>query len=152
MGLKELSKLTSEGIWTLRVFYETWAEEKYNGFFHIFKVGQAPRYELKIGGYDDFSTMPPDILLQHNGQGFSTLDLDQDGDNNDTRSCSEEYGNGGWWFNSCYRSNFNGLNRNPGNSIDKKAMAIFVLPKKQLQYEYKNVKKTVMQMKQIRCN
>merc|ERR1719436_1717831 len=43
----------------------------------------------------------------HNGMKFSTKDRDQD---RDSKSCSNKYSDGGWWFNYCYKTHPNGLN------------------------------------------
>ena len=48
-----------------------------------------------------------DSLSYHDGMMFSTSDSDND---LDIRNCASE-NKGGWWFNSCYSSNLNGLYR-----------------------------------------
>ena len=49
---------------------------------------------------------PGDSMSHHDNSPFSTLDVDND----ESRSghCSHLYGNGGWWYVSCYDSNLNG--------------------------------------------
>ena len=51
-------------------------------------------------------TLSGDALSYHSGQPFSTYD--QDNDNVDHVDCAES-NKGGWWYNSCYRANLNGL-------------------------------------------
>ena len=46
----------------------------------------------------------------HNGQQFSTYDNDQDSGGN----CAYSH-QGGWWYNTCYRTNLNGPHDIPPN-------------------------------------
>ena len=46
-----------------------------------------------------------DALKYHNSMKFSTYD--KDNDNSAGRNCTKHYP-GGWWYNSCLRSNLNG--------------------------------------------
>ena len=49
-----------------------------------------------------------------NAMKFTTKDQDND---NYSGNCANYYGGGGgWWFNSCFRSNLNGLNNNDGRA------------------------------------
>lgn len=47
-----------------------------------------------------------DSMAYHNTQSFSTKDQKNDRDKN--RNCAERY-KSGWWYNSCYYVNLNGL-------------------------------------------
>ena len=42
----------------------------------------------------------------HNGQGFSTFDVDND--DNPGGNCANSY-HGGWWYGRCHHSNLNGI-------------------------------------------
>eukprot|EP00092_Neocalanus_flemingeri_P066574 GFUD01081120.1.p1 GENE.GFUD01081120.1~~GFUD01081120.1.p1 ORF type:complete len:287 (+),score=65.93 GFUD01081120.1:76-936(+) len=123
IGLRKLANLTQNGKWELRVNFLTWSGQRFFATFHAFQVGPAPRYQLNIGEFEEDSNTDATFLLYHNKQGFSTMDLDQDGYE---KSCTQERGKGGWWFYKCYHSNFAGLNRNPGSDNDKEAIKIFV--------------------------
>eukprot|EP00092_Neocalanus_flemingeri_P074046 GFUD01091508.1.p1 GENE.GFUD01091508.1~~GFUD01091508.1.p1 ORF type:complete len:285 (+),score=59.73 GFUD01091508.1:56-910(+) len=123
IGLRKLANLTNNRKWELRVNFVTWSGERFFATFHAFQVGPAPRYELNIGEFDEDSNTDATFLLYHNKQGFSTMDLDQDGKKG---SCSQTYGKAGWWFDDCYSSNFGGLNRNPGSEQDLEAIRIYV--------------------------
>lgn len=45
---------------------------------------------------------------------FSTKDADNDLDA--TQNCASKY-NSGWWFNSCYKANLNGLYNNQSHGV-----------------------------------
>eukprot|EP00092_Neocalanus_flemingeri_P002054 GFUD01002192.1.p1 GENE.GFUD01002192.1~~GFUD01002192.1.p1 ORF type:complete len:283 (-),score=59.10 GFUD01002192.1:1-849(-) len=141
IGLRRLANLTKNGKWELRVNFLTWSGERFFATFHAFQVGPGPRYQLNIGEFDEDSNTD-DFLLDHNKQGFSTMDLDQDG--KEKGSCSQTYGRGGWWFNNCYYSNFVGLNRNPASEQDEKAMGIYA------NGEYKHVEEAEIKMRSIK--
>eukprot|EP00092_Neocalanus_flemingeri_P030263 GFUD01032849.1.p1 GENE.GFUD01032849.1~~GFUD01032849.1.p1 ORF type:complete len:290 (-),score=63.10 GFUD01032849.1:20-889(-) len=124
IGLRRLHNLTKYGKWELRVTFVTWSGQRFFATFRAFQVGPSPRYQLNIGEFDEDSNTDARFLLYSNNQGFSTMDLDQDGLKK--RSCSQDYGKGGWWFDKCHKSNFAGLNRNPGSEPDKEAIQIYV--------------------------
>lgn len=68
-------------------------------------------YYLTIG--DSFS--------YHNGVGFSTIDSDND---KSPDNCARSF-EGGWWYNSCHRSNLNGLYLNGPNDLPSKGVTWF---------------------------
>ncbi len=47
-------------------------------------------------------------MTYHDGYPFSTIDSDNDA--SDGYNCAEEYSSG-WWYNNCYNSHLNGINR-----------------------------------------
>ena len=63
---------------------------------------EAGKYKLYISGHSGNIT---DQLKYHNGMKFSTKDQDND---RSSSHCSVTYGEGGWWYNSCYQSSLNG--------------------------------------------
>ena len=76
-------------------------------------------YTLHSSGYsytgdnvgDEFSAQG-ESWNYHSGMAFTTFDNDND---NSGGNCAESY-KGGWWYNSCYHSNLNGLNLGAGSS------------------------------------
>ncbi|CAL4080395.1 unnamed protein product [Meganyctiphanes norvegica] len=58
---------------------------------------QLPPYMMSIGLYE--GTIG-DAMKYHNGQGFSTID--QDNDDAYDEDCAAIWGGGGWWYRDCY--------------------------------------------------
>eukprot|EP00092_Neocalanus_flemingeri_P103048 GFUD01131828.1.p1 GENE.GFUD01131828.1~~GFUD01131828.1.p1 ORF type:complete len:280 (-),score=58.54 GFUD01131828.1:43-882(-) len=141
IGLRRLANLTNNGTWELRVNFLTWSGERFFAIFHAFQVGPAPRYQLNIGEFDEDSNTDAKFLLYNNKQGFSTMDLDQDGQ--EKGSCSQSYGKAGWWFNYCTYSNFAGLNK-PGSEQDGEAIRMYV------NGEWKYAQEAEMKMRSIK--
>lgn len=78
-------------------FPRFWAE------YSQFSVADASdSYRLAVSG---FSGDAGDSLGYHDSMAFSTEDVDND---LHTRHCAAE-NQGGWWFNSCFSSNLNGV-------------------------------------------
>ena len=80
-----------------------------------------------------------DSLAFHNSMPFSTYDRDNDRHTDD--NCAEQY-KGGWWYNSCYHSNLNGLylpgqsnisSANWGHFTDMSASLKYIAMKMELQ-------------------
>lgn len=67
-----------------------------NFIFQRFSVNQFINSSKFLSIEDSFS--------YHNGMAFSTADNDND---RYSKNCAQMYG-GGWWYNSCHRSNLNG--------------------------------------------
>ena len=63
---------------------------------------EAGKYKLNVSENSGNIT---DQLKYHNDMKFSTKDQDNDKSNS---HCSVIYGEGGWWYNSCYESSLNG--------------------------------------------
>ncbi|XP_077969666.1 microfibril-associated glycoprotein 4-like [Styela clava] len=103
MGLEKLHRLTSDGDFELRIDLEDWEGYKRYAKYSSFSIGSASiKYQLNVGGY---SGNAGDSLDYHNAMKFSTKDQDND---RNSGNCASEYNSGGWWFNSCHRSNLNG--------------------------------------------
>ena len=85
--------------------------EKYDGAFEhahykVFTVHDATtayRMNLDTFGYDGTVA---EKLSHHDNMKFSTFDRDNDAH---STNCCERYGGGGFWYNSCYNYNPNGL-------------------------------------------
>jgi len=111
LGLDNIANYTSNGRWELSVEATTWNGKVLSASYGTFSLGSAPRYELTVGDYDYLSSNLGDGLKYHNGAAFSTMDMDQD----DSRTnCASRFGEGGWWYHKCFRSNLNGLNLSKG--------------------------------------
>ncbi|CAH1239328.1 ANGPTL7 [Branchiostoma lanceolatum] len=103
-GNENIHHLTSQRNFKLRVDLEDWSGNENFYEYSSFRVsGESDGYRLQIAEY---SGNAGDSMEQNNGQKFSTVDRDNDADSD--RSCSQEYGQGGWWFGSCGRSVLNG--------------------------------------------
>ena len=63
---------------------------------------EAAKYKLYVSGHSGNTT---DELKYHSGRKFSTKDQDND---ESSDSCSVNYGEGGWWYQNCYKCNLNG--------------------------------------------
>ena len=102
-GLKALHCFTQTGQWEMRIDFQfenkTWSHLHYN----TFSVGtESKEYPLTIGGFTGITPTDPFVTQPLNGQRFTTFDND-----NDRKSGNCAAGNGGWWYNSCWRINPN---------------------------------------------
>ena len=72
--------------------------------YSTFAVGsELEKYVLTVSGY---SGTAGDSLEYHNGQEFSTKDMDND--DRSSNSCAQDW-KGSWWYKSCDQSNLNGI-------------------------------------------
>ena len=73
----------------------------FNWTYQTVQVGvRHTNFTLTLGA--GRGTSYTDGTAHHNGSGFSTYDRDN-------RKCAQRY-KGGWWYNTCYTSNLNGIN------------------------------------------
>ncbi|CAL4126393.1 unnamed protein product [Meganyctiphanes norvegica] len=72
----------------------------YYQYFHVAARNEylIPPYMMGIGIYEGTFG---DGMDYHNGQGFSTID--QDNDDSASVDCADKY-SGGWWYKACYRA------------------------------------------------
>uniref|UniRef100_A0A1I8JAL4 Fibrinogen C-terminal domain-containing protein n=1 Tax=Macrostomum lignano TaxID=282301 RepID=A0A1I8JAL4_9PLAT len=115
IGLRSIHELTGSAPKLLRVEAVTWSNVLYVAEYSGFIVGDAStKYTMTFGSYlTGSSNMTRDSLSYHRGMQFSTMD--RDNEIHSSGSCSATYGNGGWWYRSCYHSNPNGIYRNSGS-------------------------------------
>ncbi|KAF2897280.1 hypothetical protein ILUMI_08896 [Ignelater luminosus] len=100
-----IHKLSYEQNLILRIELEDFDENTAWAEYNQFKVGpESENYRLTIGEYQGNAT---DSFSSHNNSLFSTFDVKND-DAPDCCPCAESYG-GGWWFNSCFEANLNGV-------------------------------------------
>ncbi|XP_076095740.1 microfibril-associated glycoprotein 4-like [Mytilus galloprovincialis] len=104
LGNDNLHDLTSQGSYELRVDLEDFHGDKAYATYSTFNIGdKATNFILTVNGY---SGTAGDALKYHNKQAFSTKDKDNDKDN--SRNCADRF-KGGWWYESCFSSNLNGM-------------------------------------------
>ena len=111
LGLSKIHRLTQDGTdYTLRVDLEDFENETRYAKYSTFNIGNSTTdYTITVEGYsgDAGDSMTSSGYGYVNGMKFSTKDRDNDillG----TYNCAVTY-NGAWWYNSCHRSNLNGL-------------------------------------------
>ncbi|XP_076999786.1 tenascin isoform X3 [Tamandua tetradactyla] len=101
LGLDNLSKITAQGQYELRVDLQDHGETAY-AVYDRFSVGDAKtRYKLKVEGY---SGTAGDSMAYHNGRSFSTFDKDTD---SAITNCALSY-KGAFWYKNCHRVNLMG--------------------------------------------
>ncbi|PAA71666.1 hypothetical protein BOX15_Mlig015699g1 [Macrostomum lignano] len=108
IGLNRIASLTDGGA-TLRVEMKLWNGTEWYAEYSNFTVeGVGSMYRMTYREMlRDKSNAKHDAMQYHKGMQFSTINVDNDRDRR--KSCSNAYGGGGWWFNSCYHFNPNGL-------------------------------------------
>ncbi|XP_062938397.1 tenascin isoform X2 [Cynocephalus volans] len=101
LGLDNLSKITAQGQYELRVDLKDRGETAF-AVYDRFSVGDAKtRYKLKVEGY---SGTAGDSMAYHNGRSFSTFDKDTDAA---ITNCALSY-KGAFWYRNCHRVNLMG--------------------------------------------
>uniref|UniRef100_A0A2K6F456 Tenascin n=1 Tax=Propithecus coquereli TaxID=379532 RepID=A0A2K6F456_PROCO len=101
LGLDNLSKITAQGQYELRVDLRDHGETAF-AVYDRFSVGDAKtRYKLKVEGY---SGTAGDSMAYHNGRSFSTFDKDTD---SAITNCALSY-KGAFWYRNCHRVNLMG--------------------------------------------
>ncbi|XP_069332822.1 tenascin isoform X3 [Eulemur rufifrons] len=101
LGLDNLSKITAQGQYELRVDLRDHGETAF-AIYDRFSVGDAKtRYKLKVEGY---SGTAGDSMAYHNGRSFSTFDKDTD---SAITNCALSY-KGAFWYRNCHRVNLMG--------------------------------------------
>ncbi|MEW8547737.1 MAG: fibrinogen-related protein, partial [Candidatus Thiodiazotropha sp.] len=116
LGKDNLHRLLSvKSRYELRIDLGDFDHNKAFAKYSKFVIGpESDNYRLTAEGY---SGDAGDSLEYYNGQQFSTKD--RDNDRWSSQSCSQWY-KGGWWYDSCHRSNLNGLYNTDKQSTDGK--------------------------------
>eukprot|EP00058_Branchiostoma_floridae_P001310 XP_002586798.1 hypothetical protein BRAFLDRAFT_243239 [Branchiostoma floridae] len=107
LGNENIHILTSQKDYTLRVDMIDWEGETAYAEYSSFRVSnESDGYRLHISGYSGTAgdSMTGRFVSQ-NGQMFSTMDRDNDANSG---SCSQRFGQAGWWYGLCSRSFLNG--------------------------------------------
>ena len=86
---------------------ETTEGVAFNWIYRTVQVG-GPRtnYTLTLGAGRGTKNYMYDAMRYHNGNQFSTYDVDYD---TSSSNCAVTY-KGGWWYNGCHNANLNGKN------------------------------------------
>ena len=108
LGLENIHRLTNSQSFELYIGLESFFTTDNQAFarYDTFEVGgEASSYTLTVGGYDPTSTAG-DSMTDHSGKLFSTPD--RDNDVSATTHCAK-YLSSGWWFESCFSANLNGI-------------------------------------------
>ncbi|XP_053097774.1 microfibril-associated glycoprotein 4 isoform X1 [Pangasianodon hypophthalmus] len=109
LGLETIHLLTLKKNYELRVDLEDFEGTKVYAKYKSFGISpmainaELDGYKLHVSGFEDGGA--GDSLSYHSGSKFSTFDKDQDAYEG---NCASSYA-GGYWYNSCYNSNLNGL-------------------------------------------
>ncbi|XP_077996310.1 fibrinogen-like protein 1 [Glandiceps talaboti] len=106
----------------LRIEVTDWNGNTANAVYSDFKIdGPTNKFKLSLGefmgGNAGDSMLYGERFKIHNGQFFSTKDVDNDNDGH-TISCAKTY-NSGWWFDSCFISNLNGRYQKSSQPIEQ---------------------------------
>ncbi|XP_029440388.1 LOW QUALITY PROTEIN: tenascin-X [Rhinatrema bivittatum] len=105
LGNNNLHRLTSQGVYELRVDLRTNNESVYAVYDHFRVEPESKYYRLRLGRY---SGTAGDSLSYHSGSVFSTRDRDY---NRQILPCAVSY-RGAWWYRNCHYSNLNGMYSN----------------------------------------
>ncbi|XP_033749204.1 fibrinogen-like protein 1 [Pecten maximus] len=105
IGNEVIHRLTLQQNYILRIDMWDWEGKQAFAEYEGFRLdGQDRDFTLHVG---DYYGNAGDSLSYHNGIKFSTEDVDND---LNMRNCAAE-NKAGWWFNTCYLSNLNGIYR-----------------------------------------
>ncbi|KAH8377654.1 hypothetical protein KR093_006458, partial [Drosophila rubida] len=108
IGLEKLHRLTNEKPHELYIYMKSAKNEIRTARYSLFKIAdESDNYKLlSVGKYSaGLAADAGDSFSWHIGMKFSTYDRDNDVS---VYNCALEWLSG-WWFNSCYHSNLNGL-------------------------------------------
>ncbi|XP_059407412.1 microfibril-associated glycoprotein 4-like [Carassius carassius] len=105
LGLENMYQLTSNRTYMLRVDLEDFQGNKAFAQYSSFSVApEADGFKLQVSGFKDGGA--GDSLSDHDGQKFTTVDKDQDSDNNN--NCAKLH-LGAFWYKDCMQTNPNGV-------------------------------------------
>ncbi|RUS74171.1 hypothetical protein EGW08_018060, partial [Elysia chlorotica] len=99
LGNDNIHTITSTGKFELRVDIECNGEFRFASYSKVFLKGEEDKYTLHLGAY---SGTAGDALTYHENLPFATYE------NSDHDDECGVFNKGGWWYNSCPRSNLNG--------------------------------------------
>jgi len=110
LGLEHVSALTHMFDAEFRADLTTVDDKSAYAYYSHFKVADASdKYRLSVSGYK--GTAGNALEKQDGGSfadGIQFSTRDQDNDNNKDRGCSQVFGDGGNWYNACFKQNLNG--------------------------------------------
>ena len=98
----------------VRIDLEDWNGKRAYAKYSLFVVGnEVSKFKLKLDGY---SGDAGNDISDSNGMMFSTNDQDND---KCSCNCSNKYGNGGWWFYSCFGAHLNSKYCTPSENCER---------------------------------
>ncbi|ELU13842.1 hypothetical protein CAPTEDRAFT_153615 [Capitella teleta] len=108
LGNDRIHELTSQGDYRLRLELTTWDGDRHWAEYDHFSVeDEIGLYRIHVNGYHgDAGDSLTSSFANHDGQAFSTKDVDNDERFYD--SCARHY-KGAWWFKNCFESHLNGV-------------------------------------------
>ena len=101
--------LTTQSNYSLRIDMTDWQGQSKFVIYNNFRIAsELDDYRISISGFNTKSNTA-DSLTSHNGQKFSTFDVDNDDlpVNIWNGNCAQTF-HGAWWYSMCYNSNLNG--------------------------------------------
>ncbi|KAG8447763.1 hypothetical protein GDO86_015031, partial [Hymenochirus boettgeri] len=102
LGNENIYKLTSSGSWELRIDLQDVENGKFFIKYSSFKLlGEDQKYKLSLGSRKEGNI--GNFMDAQVNMPFSTIDNDSS-----PGKCAGQY-QGGWWYNTCYLPNVNGL-------------------------------------------
>lgn len=105
LGNEKIHMLTRQGDYVLRIDMWDWEGNRLFAEYSSFSIdSEGDSYRLHVRDYHGDAG---DSLSYHSSMAFSTEDMDND---LNARHCAVDY-KSGWWYNSCYSSNLNGVYR-----------------------------------------
>lgn len=118
LGNDNIHYLTNQNVYSLRVDLMDWDKTKKIAAYDYFLVENEDQgYRLHIDGY---SGDAGDGLTKHDGNKFSTKDVDNDHVVKEFGgSCANRFHGAGWYY-KCYASNLNGKFYKNGKIPEKK--------------------------------
>ncbi|XP_074649845.1 angiopoietin-1-like [Tubulanus polymorphus] len=103
IGNEMLYKLTNQKKYMLRIDLWDWEGNRaYAEYTNFLIDDEVSQYRIHVNGYQGNAG---DSLSYHDNMAFSAEDVDND---LHARNCATD-NKGGWWYNSCYFSNLNGV-------------------------------------------
>ncbi|XP_077469249.1 angiopoietin-2a [Stigmatopora argus] len=114
LGNEFVSKLTSEGSYSLRIQLSDWEDNSAFSLYDQFSLdGEGQNYRIHLKGYS--GTAGKISSIGQPGSDFSTKDAD-----NDKCVCKcSQLTTGGWWFDACGPSNLNGMYYQEGQNSNR---------------------------------
>nr|XP_039251010.1 uncharacterized protein LOC120328557 isoform X1 [Styela clava] len=113
IGLEQMHLLTTgsnrqKTKMSLRVDLKDWSDVSQFAYYKVFRVSNEEKnYRLFVKNYhgNAGNALQYGESYNHNGQGFTTNDRDNDGY---THGNCGQYYSSGWWYNACFAANLNG--------------------------------------------
>ena len=137
IGLEKMHQLTTTHNVSLFIDIDTFEGEPITLKLQTFSVGNAAsKYTVNFSGYSQSSDRVTNSPFPSNDNGMMFTTRDQDNDRSNG-NCAFDHHRGGWWYNSCTRTNLNG---NYEGDISPTLTGIFVSYIDTTSHNYRNSK------------